>query len=663
MIAGVFVRNIKCYANINFISLIEKNNENISVFAGDNGVGKSTVLESINYIMNDIDSKTWEKTLGQKSDRVSVCPVFLIEKENSKLDEKVEHISNCFWNDDFTKVNPHKSSKDFILWREELKNSFSPEKYYLIIIGKDISGNILLHSTYHGGILAKTKRNGVSKALVQDLFKSIKDQYSYIYIPIESKIKSILSLQGTELQSLMDKSVKDEIKKIIDAKEHSISGEKRNKSLEDIINNKLDHYIEKINSEMSEGYKFSTKNSRKKKVKSDDIVKVILSEYFEIRPLSKDGKSIDSLSSGQQRLALIDTAVTLLSSDSQKSKKVILAIDEPESSLESFQRLKQFSRIVSIAENYDHQIILTTHWYGLLLKPIQGRLHYINNPLDGSEIKINNFSLESAFDERRGFPASVEMKSYFDLMGSMLTVIKNENEKWLICEGKSDAKYLNLYLKDSIENLNILPFNGSGNIRKLFKFLDVPFSDENEFNAIKGKILCLIDNDTKNVIIEQGYNLKQFSSKLRFNRILISNNKFSLISVADTNSENTVIEDILDPNIFWNSLQNVASKDETLSNLLKGYEFNHQAKYSKISDDEDHSMIIPKDINAYRSFKQLKSYLSKKDIKMRISLEYEKLYNPDSDNKIEIALKLEEFFNAQKKASLSGAEASPQVCA
>ncbi|EPL8474442.1 hypothetical protein QDZ86_002282, partial [Pluralibacter gergoviae] len=62
-------------------------------------------------------------------------------------------------------------------------------------------------------------------------------------------------------------------------------------------------------------------------------------------------------------------------------------------------------------------------------------------------------------------------------MASMLTLLKKKEYNWIFCEGSEDYLYLKSYLKKSIPNLFILPFNGCGNIKKIYDFLRVPFSD------------------------------------------------------------------------------------------------------------------------------------------------------------------------------------------
>ncbi|WP_165855848.1 AAA family ATPase [Marinobacter sp. JSM 1782161] len=642
MIAGLFLRDIKCYSNLNFVPFIKDNNENLNILIGGNGAGKSTLLESINCILNNVDPKSWETTIGQKKSRSQICPVFLIPKEKLKPDPKIEAISNAFWSNDFTVTNQSESTKEFQEWRDDLRKKVDPAKYFLISIGKNYEGSTILTSTFHKKIFDQTKRAGVSKTFINDLFSTICKLYSYIYIPVESRMNDVLSLQAHELQSLMDKSVIQEIRSILEKKEHTQNQGTKKISLVDIINQKLDGYIEDINKSISEGYKFEPKGAHKKTIKPNDILKIVLSEYFSIRPLTKDGKNINSLSSGQQRLALIDVATTLLSSENEKSKEIIVAIDEPESSLESKQRFNQFIRLIKISEKHQHQVFLTTHWYGLLLRPSKGRLHFIEE--EENLTKISNFNMESLFDNRRSFPDSIEMKSYFDLMSSLLTVIKTSAQNWIICEGAEDARYLDTYLSNKVENLNILPFNGCGNVKKIFDFLSVPFSDKAESKNIQGKVLCLIDTDAKSTIVINGYSSKNYDKKLQFSRLSLDreSQKSSIISVASTNSINTEIEDLLDPKIMWQSIQKTARKDNDLNRVLKHFRLNSNAKYSDLTGRM--SMFKFDSMGSHQNKDRLKNLLATDKVKRELSHAYRKIAGQESLPSPDWAKQIIDFF-------------------
>lgn len=623
MIVGLFLRNYKCYSNINFIPFLKDVDENLNIFIGENGIGKSSILEGLDCILNEVEPRTWETTIGQKKDRTFICPVFLIKKSLFQPTKEQNALSDAFWNADLRNLSNLESVQHFSHWRDELKNKINHNDYLLFCIGKNATNDVILTSTLHQKIFDQTKRFGVSKQKISDLFQKLILSYTYIYIPIENRISDILNLQAKEMQGLMDKSVAAEIRKLLSDKNYTNEKDDKKKSIVDLINSNLDDYITDINSKISNGYKFEAKGTNKKTVKPNDILQAILREYFSIRPLTKDGKHIKSLSSGQQRLALIDVASTLLSSNEEKNRNIILAIDEPESSLEASNRFDQFSRLVDIAENHGHQILLTTHWYGLLLRPSVGRLNFVYK--DEVAPAVKSYPLKNLYDDRRRFPDSIEMKSYFDLMSSMLSLLKKSNKNWLICEGYEDALYLNLYLKDHLSNTQILPFNGCGNVKKLYQFLAVPFSDKLENPQIKGKILCLIDTDEKSLITVPGYKLSNFKNKLSFSRLMLdrTNDISKLISVADTNASNTEIEDVLSPVIMWKTFKDISKKDEKLKSFITNLKLVENIKHTDLTKN---AIFLKKQtIEAHESFEDFKKYISSEDMKQLIANTYYKI--------------------------------------
>lgn len=618
MIVGLFLRNFKCYGNLNFIPLSESLEENLNIFIGENGIGKSSILESLDCIMNHISPKSWEITLGQKRDRAFIGPVFLIKKSEftTKNEPELEVISNYFWTSDFSGTSSNQSTGDFIEFRNKLKLVVDIEKYYFFSIGKDGENHILLTTSFHKKIFDSTRKHGVSKSKISSIFTEVTSYYSYIYIPIENKISDILTLESQEFQGLLDKSVVDEIKSLLDKKSYDVAGKK--KSIVDLINTNLNDYVGDINKSISSGYKFNPKNNGRKNVSASDVVQSVFNVYFQVRSLKKDNKQIESLSSGQQRLALIDVASSLLLNGREKSKKVILAIDEPESSLQSSLMFEQFNRLISIAERTSHQILLTTHWYGLLLKPSDGRLNFIYN--QDMVTKRKSFSMRNLFDYRRYFPNSIEMKSYFDLMTSMLSILKSSQVNWLICEGYDDAAYLRSLLGGAVErnNINILPFNGCGNVKKLYEFLSVPFSDDYENKNLTGKVFCLIDSDQKNIMHLPGHSSKKFKSKLEFKRFSydVSIDSVELVSVSSTNAMNTEIEDVLIAEDVWSSLLLLAEEDTELKAYLENYSCGSSVVFSDLTNGI--KFLNRETKEAYEKFEAFKDYIHGDSFKRKL---------------------------------------------
>lgn len=101
-------------------------------------------------------------------------------------------------------------------------------------------------------------------------------------------------------------------------------------------------------------------------------------------------------------------------------------------------------------------------------------------------------------DSRGDFPRDIELKSYNDMLQSIVaSLIRSNPYNWIFCEGLSDKIYLDFYLGDLIENLNlrIVPLGGFKEVRRAFNYLQIPLDDP-EYK-ISGKVLCLVDTDAQ----------------------------------------------------------------------------------------------------------------------------------------------------------------------
>ena len=78
MVVGLLCRHYKIYQGLNFIPICNDYESSFSLFIGNNAVGKSSVLESLNTFFNNT---TWNITKNTKKDEAFVAPIFLIEKK------------------------------------------------------------------------------------------------------------------------------------------------------------------------------------------------------------------------------------------------------------------------------------------------------------------------------------------------------------------------------------------------------------------------------------------------------------------------------------------------------------------------------------------------------------------------------------------------------
>jgi predicted ATPase len=592
MITSIFIRHFKIYKGISFIPISEGNG--FASLIGENGVGKSSVLEAIDYAINKKGNSDWpvnneakyEGGLGG-TNIPFIAPIFLIKKEvlrKSKKDdieqfEKANKLSNFLWE---TKLKTKtKTLDEFYKHRDELKLIYNPNEYLLILIGKKYNEGGIYFGSYQNNLnfINENPHIQYEDEELQKYFKGfyeyIISHYSYIYIPVETDVHTYTKLETQEMQKLMDRNIQSEIEKAI-----------RPGTLKQ-INKDLDSFVKDIETvlEIYE-YKGHFKNS----LTMPDLVTKIIEAYFSIKVLNRKPESgnklipVSELSSGEKRKALIDVAYSFLLKNKDRESNIILAIDEPEASLHISNCYSQFEKLIGISKQ-NHQIIISTHWYGYLPVVTNGSATSIRKN-NKNEITIDYFNLynyrESITQARKKIkgqlPIDYKIKSYNDLVQSILySLLQEKAYNWIICEGLSEKIYFEEMFKEEIEtkNLRLLPLGSFKEVRKLYLNLISPIKDPDY--KINGKVFCLIDTDSEKV--EVAYESNRF---LFFERLINKESDGTVLIDVNSNLSNppTEIEDCLNPIIFYQTLLEFSTEDEKLYKILTTNELVEIAKCS-----------------------------------------------------------------------------------
>lgn len=619
MLVGLLLRHYKTYENAHFIPLSDSIDHKLNIFIGNNGVGKSSVLEALDSFFN---GKYWNVNKnGAKKDSY-ISPVFLInKKEVKKNSQYFEVLSEYFWSvtaDESSFTSKKQLTAGFFPLRDKLLERYSKEEYYFLTVGISYERQADIYIPFF--------YNHFGEKLTQKELILIKNEilylYNYVYIPIESSIKNVLAIEATEAQALMGRVITDEIDKILTEKVFtSGSGHRVNKSVLDVINSRLDEFMVNINQRMQylgENYSYNKEGKVKKNLTASDIRDIVIKEYFSIRTLKKENKEINDLSSGEKRIALIDLAYTFLSVDENKDSNIILAIDEPEASMHASLCFDQFKRLSELSNTYNRQVIATTHWYGLLPMCQKGTLHHINNI--NSSPTIKSFLLSNILEQRRTFPDDVELKSIFDLVSSILSIMKKSESNWLICEGSDDAMYLKYLIGDKVNNLTILPVGGCANVIKIYSYLFTPISEKIEKGLINGRVFCLIDTDDQ----QPSLTLPSESGKeLLIRRLQRHENNVSLSRVGKIGVySKTEIEDCLGNDCFYDAVSHVIEElaPNNIKEIYSNFKFSNESLYSNINYDD--SCIKPINMEGHENKKDLINYIQKPEIKFEIAKKY-----------------------------------------
>jgi predicted ATPase len=591
MISSLFIRHFKIYKGITFIPLSEGNG--FSSLIGENGVGKSSVLEAIDCAFNWKNNQDWpinneaklEGGLGG-SNIPFIAPVFVIKKSKLKQSrkddlvffEKAEKLSNFLWNT--TQKTKSKALNEFYKHREELKVDYDSNEYFLLVIGKKYNEQGIYFGSFHTYIDFVLDNPAIKPEdkEIQDYFKGFYDyvisHYSYIHIPVETDVHTYTKLETQDMQKLMDKNIQSEIEKAI-----------RPGTLKQ-INKDLGEFVSEIERILQiYEYKGHYKNS----LTMPDLVSKIIEAYFSIKVLNRKFEKnkripVNELSSGEKRKALIDVAYSFLLTNQDRTSNIILAIDEPEASLHISNCYNQFEKLIGISKQ-NHQIIISTHWYGYLPIVANGSATSLRKN-SNNEISVDYFNLynyrESITQSRKkvkgALPVDYNIKSYNDLVQSIIfSLLPDEPYNWIICEGQSEKIYFEEIFKEEIDskNLRILPLGSFKEVKKIYNYLLSPIKDP-DYN-IKGKVICLIDTDSERVEVQFEKN-----KNLHFERLINKNGAETLLVDVNNVASNppTEIEDCLNPVIFYQTLMEFASEYDKINTILMNNELLPEAKNS-----------------------------------------------------------------------------------
>lgn len=558
MVVGLFLKGIKTYKNITFIP-IEKSS--FVAYIGRNGIGKSSILEGLNCFFNN-KSYPVHKDVGQQ-DKPYVVPLFLIqktkleeaidkEKDRDKIIGQFNELSDFFWTLDQKDLaqGSINVSPEFFALRERL--IAHKDEYYFFALGETSSGKPSI-GTFQSHEYWKVESN---KDGLPSLLQSVKELYSYIYIPAESDVENFTKLETEEMQKIIGKKLRDEISKIL------LSSAQLSK-----INSALHSFVDRIKETLNDEYEYKTGYARNNSLVANDLINKVLEAYFQKRILFKKNFKARELSSGEKKKAFIDVVYAFLGDKEDKRDRfTILAIDEPESSLHISACFEQFEKLYKISEQEDIQIFLTTHWYGFLPIVSHGYGHFLRKDQHATNaIKFESYDLyhyrsqikTAKATKENKIPYDTHLKSINDLVQSIFYSLHAENAySWLLVEGISDKIYCEYFFKDLIKNhrLRILPLGGKAEVKKLFEHLSLPLKDiKKERAIIGGKVVCLIDTD--NECFGEDIKQDQLKETLWFVRFNDRDSVVRLINIEAKELRSASIENALNPLIFKETMQ------------------------------------------------------------------------------------------------------------
>lgn len=576
MIVGLFIRNYKTYQNINYIPLSK--GKLFSAIIGENGAGKSSILEALNSFFNNTE---WNynhtvTTNGFESREPFICPVILYEKSRLpsyfKHQEKLESASELVW-----QSNPHyfnsankKIATQFCEHKDSLiAEGYGEDTHYLFPIGlfkKSPNGPAETYFsifTNHEDLFSDKYMDIFDKDMKDSVLQLTQEAYNYVYLPSDIDFQSYTKIEGQTVQALLGRKLDSIIREFIGSK-----------TIGD-INRNLNEFLSEIATAL-EGYEYKKPSKKQTLFNQSHFTEKVIEAFFDSKILTKveNGNStpVYNLSSGEKRKALIDVVRGfLLRTEQTGPQQVILAIDEPELSLHVSACFEQFERLREISEG-SVQTIITTHWYGFMPIVSCGVAVYVsktetNRPAPLIDLRCFRDDIKRLKEISQGvLPANLELKGMNDLVQSIIASITGAAYRWIICEGSSDKIYLDHYFSSSRLKPFVLAVGAAKNVKKIFNYLVMAL--ESDRDDIKGRVLFLLDTDKEFEKFESNDGIQN----LRIRRLLNSSSERKTTLSQTTNATffpPTEIEDCLNAETFIDTLAHFEHEKEVQKLVLE----------------------------------------------------------------------------------------------
>ena len=583
MIIGTLLRNIKTYAGINYVPL--SNGHSYCGLVGNNGIGKSSVLDALDCLFNQ---KQWNYNIvvrksGFSTTRPHIVPIFHIQKDlisddNQNLAKKIsDYVWECDESDFLAQNKVHFNS--FKSQREILERGGFKDNYLILPIGLTYDGCpslSIFNNRSIGEILIETfeKFNQTIQdedlKILEPLIQELMGYIEYIYIPKDIDPDNFTQLETKEIQGLMGETLNDIVAKCVpQAKIQE-------------INRKLNEFIDGLSATLGE-YAFRTAGERQVNLRKHDVYKLIIEAYFHIRKLhKKEGDhwlDLNSLSSGEKQKAIMELAYQFLKEYRDKTDNLIVAIDEPESSLHMSACYDQFNKLAEMSEMCD-QLLFTTHWYGFIPTIEDGCVSVITKSKEKKEhqfdlIRISSYreQIKQSIKSSKGqLPYDIRLKSINDFTQSIITsILTDEPFNWLICEGSSEKIYFEKYFEEIKEDkkLRIIPVGGASEIKRNYNNLQVAYEDFKK--EVQGSVIMISDTDAEIVQYPVKAELKNL---LCFRIVNIDSTKKTNLVRVDSNpvSPKTEIEDALNGRLFFETLMEFEKTHSEVETIITGIE-------------------------------------------------------------------------------------------
>jgi hypothetical protein len=166
---------------------------------------------------------------------------------------------------------------------------------------------------------------------------------------------------------------------------------------------------------------------------------------------------------------------------------------------------------------------------------------------------------------------------------------------------------------------------GVDNVVKIYNYLYTPLSEKNEKKSVSGGIVCIIDTDNRPVLPEK---YKSIKGILTLRRIDLKSNEIKLMELNQSSERNnTVIEDLLDANLFYSACTSIIQSggSDELKDLISHIKVSEGAIFTGFS--KGLSSVEGTTLEGYKRKKELIDFISQHEVKHKIATKYVEIFN------------------------------------
>lgn len=496
---------VEDFKNLKNFTINFESQENLSIIIGNNGSGKSNVLEALSSIFSELYIRSGRRNKSN----------YILKYQ---IDDKTIELTQ-----DEIIVNGIKQSKKYLS-----NNNLLPSRIVALYSGEETR----LYKNYYESFTKKYLRD--FSQMLSPSNNMIYIDKSYWSIALLTLILSAESGNDDHKRFLENNLGIKNVKNIhIDFKTSYFSKIKKDSPLDILLG--IINFDKKNSIDYPNNSLFLGLNPEYNSMTIEEIFNILLhatllqrAKIFEkiIFTINDEQIGLNDLSEGEKKKLLLKATMDLVANE-----KSLILLDEPDAHIHVESKQEIYSIFNEYASTYNRSFVITTHSPTLTNYADDKNIIMLTKNCDGN-CDIIDDSKKTLIQQLTGNIYNINEQN----------IIFNSSKPLVLVEGKSDIKYikraLELY-KEFPSNYNFISFNGTGNAHY--------FYNETQEYLQNRKVIILLDRDEAGVkalgtFTNQNMKDRKWQDYMNDDNIYKKNNLYILLlPKTDKYKENTKV--------------------------------------------------------------------------------------------------------------------------